>query len=57
MQLRRLSFIISLITPFYHMREGFFMSLDDSVRSLFSRTAPQQRWAFLSCALAGYLTH
>ena len=33
------------------------MSLDDSVRSLFSRTAPQQRWAFLSCALAGYLTH
>lgn len=39
------------------MREGFFMSLDDSVRSLFSRTAPQQRWAFLSCALAGYLTH
>ena len=33
------------------------MSLDDSVRSLFSRVTPQQRWAFSACALSGYLTH
>ena len=33
------------------------MSLDDSVRALLSRVTPQQRCAFFSCALAGYLTH
>ena len=33
------------------------MLLDASVRSLFARVTPQQRWAFFSCALAGYLTH
>ena len=33
------------------------MPLDDSVRSLFSKVSSQQRWAFFSCAAAGYLTH
>lgn len=33
------------------------MQLDRSVRALFSRFTPQQRWAFFSCVLAGYLTH
>ena len=33
------------------------MPLDNSVRSLFSKVSSQQRWAFFSCAAAGYLTH